>query len=79
MPERAAVCGLPPPLSATETVAVRVPVAVGVKVTLIVQLLFPEIPVPQVLVSEKSPALVPLMVMLVIFNAFLETSERVID
>ncbi len=51
-PERAAVCGLPTALSFTLTVAVRVPVAVGVKVTEIVQLAPPARLVPQVLVCE---------------------------
>src|SRR5437762_3294529 len=37
-PVRLAVCGLPVALSVTESVAVRVPVAVGLNVTLIVQL-----------------------------------------
>ena len=38
MPVRLAVCGLPLALSVTLNVAVRVPVVVGVNVTLIVQL-----------------------------------------
>jgi hypothetical protein len=38
MPEKETVCGLPVALSAMETEAVRVPTAVGVKVTLMVQL-----------------------------------------
>ena len=37
VPERLMVCGLPLPLSAMLTDAVRVPVAVGVNVTLIAQ------------------------------------------
>src|ERR1700688_1781004 len=36
VPLRDTVCGLPPPLSATDTVALRAPVAVGLKVTEIV-------------------------------------------
>jgi hypothetical protein len=48
-----------PALSVTMRVAVRVPDAVGVNVTLIVQLeLFARL-VPQLLVCPKSPALVP--------------------
>ena len=38
LPLRAAVCGLPLALSVTDRVPVRVPVAVGVKLTLILQL-----------------------------------------
>ena len=37
VPVRLAVCGLPPPLSLMFKVALRLPVAVGVKVTLTVQ------------------------------------------
>lgn len=37
-PCKLTVCGLPPPLSLIETDAVRLPVAVGLKVTLMVQL-----------------------------------------
>jgi hypothetical protein len=39
MPERLAACGLPVTLSETETVAERVPLALGVKETVIEQLL----------------------------------------
>ena len=38
LPFRAAVCGLPLALSVTDRVPLRVPVAVGVKLTLILQL-----------------------------------------
>lgn len=37
VPESATVCGLPLALSAIETVAARLPVALGVKVALMVQ------------------------------------------
>jgi hypothetical protein len=47
------------------TPAVRVPAAVGIKVTLIVQLAPAATPVPHVLVSAKSLAFAPLIVMLV--------------
>ena len=50
LPLRAAVCGLPLALSAMVTEAVRVPVAEGVKVTLIEQLAPAATEVPQVLV-----------------------------
>ena len=48
--------------------AVRVPVWPGVKVTLMVQLLPGARPLPQVFVCEKSPALDPVIVMLVMFR-----------
>ena len=47
-------------LSVTVSVAARLPVAPGVKVTLIVQLLPASSDVPQVFVCAKSPALAPL-------------------
>ena len=50
VPLSATVCGLEPALSATETIALRAPVAVGSKVTVIVQLLSGGTEVPQVLV-----------------------------
>ena len=49
-PVRLAVCGLPEALSATESVAVRVPVAAGLNVTLIVQLPAAATELPQLLV-----------------------------
>lgn len=60
MPVRAAVWGVPPPLSAIDTDAVRVPVAVGLNVTLIMQVPLGAIEV-QLLVSLKSVAFVPAM------------------
>jgi hypothetical protein len=65
VPVRETVCGLPVALSVIETFAVRVPAAVGVKVTLIVQLALAFTLPPQVLVSAKSPLLVPVIAMLV--------------
>ena len=53
------VCGLPPPSSLNITEALRAPVAVGLKVTLTVQLSPAPKVLPQVVVSEKSPAFVP--------------------
>ena len=68
VPVRATVCGLPDALSDTLTLAVLEPVVVGVNVALIVQL-DPEPNVaPQVFVCEKSPALVPVMEILLIVN-----------
>jgi hypothetical protein len=51
VPERLTVCGLPAALSEMLTVAARVPAAVGVNVTLIVQLPLAATELPQVLVS----------------------------
>ena len=51
VPERLAVCGLPLALSVTVRAAVRVPVAAGEKVTLIVQLAPAAKLEPQLLVS----------------------------
>jgi hypothetical protein len=64
VPERLTVCGLPVALSEMLTAAVRAPVAAGVKVTLIVQLLFAATELPQVLVWLKSLVFVPVTVML---------------
>ena len=49
VPERLTVCGLPLALSVMLTEAVRLPLAEGVKVTLIVQLLPPATELPHVL------------------------------
>ena len=54
VPLRLAVCGLPAALSVTLTVPVRVPVADGVKVTLMLQLLPAASVLPQLLVCAKS-------------------------
>ena len=72
VPDTAAVWGLLLALSATAKVALRDPVAVGVKVTLMVQ-----VPLAakveglrgQLLVCPKSPGLVPVKPMLVMVNA----------
>src|SRR5579862_880402 len=58
MPARGSDCGLPVALSVILTEAIRFPIAVGSKVTLIVQL-FPGATLVHVLVCEKSPAFVP--------------------
>ena len=50
VPESATVCGLPLALSAMDTEAVRVPGAVGLKVTLMVQFAEAATLAPQVLV-----------------------------
>ena len=51
VPVRLTICGLPAALSEMLTDAVRVPAAVGVNLTLIMQLLFVATELPQVLVS----------------------------
>ena len=77
-PVRAAVCGLPVALSVTVTVAVLVPDAVGLNVTLIVQVPPAATDVPHVLLSAKSPLLVPVMAMLVMLRAAFPVLESVI-
>jgi len=62
VPDSATVCGLFEALSLTESVPVRDPIWVGVKVTEIVQLFPPANALPQVFVCEKSP-LVMMLVM----------------
>jgi len=59
VPVKLAVCGLPGALSVMVTEAERDPKAVGVKVTVIVQLPLAATGLPQLLVCAKSPALVP--------------------
>jgi len=61
VPLSATVCGLPAALSVTVTLPVLVPVAVGSKVTLMVQLAPAVTLEPQVLVWEKSPLAVMLV------------------
>ena len=69
------VCGLPPALSAMDTEAVRVPAAVGVNVTLMVQLALIATLVPQVFVWVKSPAFAPVIEIPEIFKAALPVSD----
>ncbi len=78
VPVRVAVCGLPVALSVTATAAVRIPEAAGVNVTLIVQLAPAATDVPQVLLSAKSPPLVPVMAILVMLKDALPVLESVI-
>jgi hypothetical protein len=59
VPARLTVCGLFAALSAIVRLAVRLPVAVGVKVTLIVQLAPVATLDPQLLACAKSPGFVP--------------------
>src|SRR5256712_7404189 len=57
-------CGLPAALSLMLTAAIRVPLAVGLNVTLILQLAPAANELPQVWVCAKFPALVPVIAML---------------
>src|SRR5260370_42279475 len=61
LPDNGTDCGLPPPLSGTERVALRTPTADGVKVTPIV----PLAPGPRLgqllLCTAKAPAFVPII------------------
>src|SRR5205085_11233792 len=59
VPCKVTLCGEPPPLSLTASDALRVPVALGVKVTEIVQLCPPTRFVPQLLPWAKSAAFAP--------------------
>ena len=80
VPVRLAVCGLPAALSATLSVPLRAPVAVGVNVTLIVQLVLAarvEGLKGQLLVWAKSPLLVPVIEMLLMVSAELPLLVRV--
>jgi hypothetical protein len=74
VPERLTDCGLPVALSATETNAERGPAAVGLKVTLIVQVELAASELPQLLERVKSLELVPdkemLMILSVAFPEF---------
>ena len=71
VPDRLTACGLPLALSVMLTEAVRLPLAAGVNVTLIVQLLPAATELPHVLVCAKSLALVPVSARLVMFKAAL--------
>jgi len=77
VPERLAVCGLPLALSVMLTEAVRLPVAAGVKVTVMAQLPPAATELPHVLVWAKSLALVPVNTRLVMLKAALPVLLRV--
>ena len=74
VPINETICGLPGTLSLILSVAVRVPLAPGVKVTPIVQLVFAARVAPQVLaLTVKSAALLPVRVtLLIVIEAFPE-------
>ena len=66
VPLKVTDCGLPPPLSAIDNVPVRVPICVGLKVTLIVQLARGARLEPQVWVWLKSPLAVMVVMLSVV-------------
>jgi hypothetical protein len=68
VPERTTVCGPFGALSVMVSVAVRTPFAVGLNVTLTVQLNEGTTPRPQLLTSAKSTAFVPVIRMLLILS-----------
>ncbi len=65
-------------MSVTVTVAVLVPDAVGLNVTLIAQVAPAATEAPHVLLWAKSPLLVPVMAMLVMLSAAFPVLESVI-
>ena len=71
LPESETVCGLLESLSAMLSVADSAETVVGLNVTLIVQLEPAATLAPHVLVSKKSALLVPVNVMLLMFNVTL--------
>jgi hypothetical protein len=77
VPVSVTVCGLPVALSAIESVAERAPLAAGLNVTLIAQLVLPGMPLPQVFVCAKSPALAPVNEIPEIVSAVALVSESV--
>ena len=77
VPERLTDWGLPAALSVMARAAARLPAAEGVKVTLMVQLALAASAMPQLLVWEKSPALMPKTAMLETLKAELPELLRV--
>jgi len=63
VPDNATFCGLPAALSVMLTAALRVPMAVGLKVTLIVQLGAAANETSTVVTLKKVPTLVPVIAM----------------
>jgi hypothetical protein len=74
VPVSATVCGLPTPLSVMVRAPVLVPPAVGLKVTLRVQLAPVATLEPQVFVWEKSPLTVMLLMLRVALPVFLRVT-----
>ena len=77
IPVNVTFCGLPAALSVMARAALRVPDAVGLKVTLMLQLAPTAIELPQVVVREKSPAFVPVIAIAVIVNVAVPVFLRV--
>ena len=69
VPDRLTDCGEPVALSATEIAALRLPADAGVKVTVMVQVALAANEEPQLLVSPKLLAFVPVTEMLVMVRA----------
>ncbi len=78
VPLKLAVCGVPGSLSETDTVAVLVPVAVGVNVTLIVQDAPAASELPQLFVWAKSELFVPVMLIPLMKSAAVLAFDKVI-
>jgi len=78
VPVRVAICGEPPALSATDTVAAKLAADAGVNVTEIVQLAAAASVPPQVVVSAKSLGLAPAIAMPAIVSAALPGLDSVI-
>jgi hypothetical protein len=80
IPESVTVCGLFPAESLNETLAMRVPTAVGVNIMLTVQLAEPARLAPQVLAAiVKSPPFAPEMLMRAMLMAAVPVLLKVID
>ena len=77
MPVRPTVCGLPAALSLTVSVPLRLPIAVGLKVTQLVLLARVAGLMGQLLLCPKSPLSVPVIVMPLIVIAELPAFESV--
>ncbi len=74
VPVSATVCGLPTALSVMVTAPVLVPLAVGLKVTLRVQLALAATLEPQVLLWEKSPLALMLVMLRVALPVLLSVT-----
>lgn len=77
VPDKVTDCGLPVALSVIAMDAERVPDAAGANLTLIVQSALAASDEPQLFVTEKSAAFVPVAAMLVIASALLPPFESV--
>ena len=77
VPLRETFCGLPAALSVILNAAMRVPDAVGLNLTLMLQLAPAANELPHVWVCAKSPTLVPVTAMLVIVKEVVPTLVRV--